>query len=95
MKIDRFNVQACCGKTSIIFKTDQPLSIKHIEGLISNGFKEHAHFTKAGIMYVDNSDFILTGPLGSDRLQVKCVSVNCEKEPQKLNDLEDLLLQLG
>jgi hypothetical protein len=92
MKVERFTVQACCGRTSIIFKTDQPISKIHLEGLVSRGFNEHGHFTQAGILYADNSDFIVTGPIGSDRLQVKCKTADCEK---RLNDLEALLLQLG
>jgi hypothetical protein len=92
MKVERFTVQACCGKTSIMFKTDQPLTKTILEGLVSRGFNEHPHFTQAGILYADNLDFIVTGPIGSDRLQVKCKTANCEKN---LNDLEALLLQLG
>lgn len=91
MKIERFSIQACCGRTSIIFKTDRPLNKSHIEDFSKLGFTEHKHFTQAGILYVDNIDFILTGPLGSDRLQVKCKIVNCEP---KVNDLEKTLLQL-
>lgn len=92
MKVERFTVQACCGKTSIIFKTDQPLGNKHLAALVSAGFNEQIHFTKAGIIYVDNLDFTITGPIGSDRLQVKCKLADCS---QKLNDLEVLLQQLG
>lgn len=91
MKIERHTVQACCGKTSIIFKTDQPLTIKHLDGLVTLGFNAHGHFSQAGILYVDNIDFILTGPIGSNRLQIKCKNDQCEK---KLNDLEDLLTKI-
>lgn len=92
MKVERFTVQACCGRTSIIFKTDTPLSQSHLDELVRVGFIEHTHFTKAGIIYVDNLDFIVTGPIGSDRLQVKCKIADCS---QKLNDLEVILQQLG
>jgi len=92
MKVKKFTVQACCGRISIIFKTDQPISKHHLVKLVSFGFKEHSHFTQAGILYVDNSDFIITGPIGSDRLQVKCKIADCN---QKTNDLEILLQQLG
>lgn len=92
MKVERFTVQACCGNTSIMFKTDQPLTTELLSKLTSHGFNEHTHFTQAGILYVDNSDFIMTGPIGSDRLQVKCKKHDCEKN---LNNLEVLLLQLG
>lgn len=92
MKVERFTVQACCGNVSIMFKTDQPLTTELLSKLVAQGFNEHLHFTQAGILYVDNLDFIMTGPIGSDRLQVKCKRRDCE---QNLNDLEALLLQLG
>lgn len=92
MLVKRHTVQACCGNTSIIFKTDQPILKSHLDGLVRLGFSEHAHFTKAGILYVDNADFIVTGPIGSDRLQVKCKIADCA---QKLNDFEVLLQNLG
>lgn len=91
MQLERFNVQGCCGKKSIFFKLDQSITIGLISQLVSNGYKEHTHFTKAGILYTDNLDFIITGPIGSDKLQVKCKKSDCD---QKLNDLESLLKQL-
>lgn len=91
MKVERFSIQSCCGRTAMIFKTDQPLTKELLESLVSFGFKEAEHLTKAGILYADNSDFIVSGPIGSNRLQVKCKIANCE---QKLNDFEALLLQL-
>lgn len=92
MKVERFSVQACCGKTAIIFKTDQPITQEVINKLIQLGFKEQPHFTKAGILYADNPDFILTGPIGQDRLTVKCKHAECT---EKLNNLEVLLQQMG
>ena len=92
MKVERFSIQACCGKQSIMFKTDQPLTKSIMAGLVRLGFVEREHFTKAGILYMNNLDFILKGPLGSDRLTVTCQQAGCS---QKLNDLEGLLLQLG
>ncbi len=92
MKVERFTIQACCGRTSLIFKTDQPLTTGHLASLVALGFKEAPHFTKAGILYVDNPDLIVTGPIGSDRLQVKCKVADCQ---QKINDFEVLLQQLG
>lgn len=92
MNIERFTIQACCGKTSLIFKTDQPITQNLLTFLVNAGFVEAAHFTKAGILYVDNPDLIITGPFGSDKLQVKCKVKDCE---QKVNDFETLLLQAG
>jgi hypothetical protein len=91
-KAERFTVQACCGRTNIIFKIDRPVDKKLLEGLKSNGFTEASHFTQAGVLYVDNPDLIITGPIGSDRLQAKCKKADCN---QILNDFEALLLKLG
>jgi hypothetical protein len=66
--------------------------INDIKELVKLGFTESEHFTKAGILYVDNLDLIVTGPIGSDRLQVKCKINDCE---QKVNDFEVLLQTLG
>jgi hypothetical protein len=92
MKVTRFTVQACCGSKSIIFKTGEPLTVKFLNILKAAGYREAEHFTKAGILYADNSDFIVTGPFGSDRLQVKCRQADCD---QKLNDFEEFLLKQG
>lgn len=92
MIVTRYNVQACCGKTAVIFKTDQPITKEHLTKMIAMGFREQTHFTQAGILYVDNLDFILTGPIGSDRLTVKCKQADCA---EKMNNLEVLLQQLG
>jgi hypothetical protein len=92
MKVERFTVQACCGKTAIIFKTGRPIAQDLLTALVKAGFNESPNFTKAGILYVDNSELSMSGPFGSDRLQVTCKpQANCD---QKLNDLEGLLLQL-
>lgn len=92
MIVTKFTIQACCGKSSIVFKTDRPIMLADIEKFVQLGFSETKHFTKAGILYVDNMDLIITAPLGSDRLQVKCKVSDCQK---KVNDFEVLLQQLG
>lgn len=94
MKVERHTIQACCGRTALILKTDCPLTREHLNSLLKLGFVERPHFTQAGILYVDNSDFTMTGPLGSDRLTVKCKHKEAECT-QKMNDLEVLLQQVG
>ena len=92
MKIEKFTVQACCGKKSTIYKIDRPIDTNLLAALVALGFTELSHFTAAGILYADNMDFIVTGPIGSNRLQVKCKKADCD---QKLNDIEVLLQQIG
>jgi hypothetical protein len=94
MIVTRFTIQACCGTTAIIFKTDCPLSKTHLESLKSLGWIEATRFTQAGILYVDNPDFNMSGPFGTDRLTVKCKHKQAECI-QKLNDLEVLLQRVG
>lgn len=91
MKLERFTTQSCCGGLSVIFKIGKPITKEILNTFINLGFVESAHFTKAGILYATNADFILTGPFGSDKLQVKCKKSDCD---QKLNDFESLLLNL-
>jgi hypothetical protein len=91
MKVTRFTVQACCGKTSLIFKTDRPIDIKLLIFLKSNGFMEQEHFTQVGILDADSSELIVSGQIGSDRLQVRCKKENCSL---LLNDFEVLLQQM-
>ncbi len=92
MKVERFTVQACCGKTSLILKIDRPIDNPLISFLTSKGFVAQDHFTKAGILYADSSELIVTGPLGSDRLHVRCKKADCAII---LNDFEGLLQQMG
>jgi hypothetical protein len=89
MQITRFIVQACCGKTSIIFTADQSLTKDTLASLVKLGFIEAPNFTTAGILYCSNNDLIIIGTIGSNRLQVKCKSAtNCEK---KVSDFEELI----
>jgi hypothetical protein len=91
MKVERFKIKICCGKQGVVFKTDQPVTKQVLNSLVKLGFKESEHFTKAGILYVDNPDLIITGPIGSDKLQIKCRIPDCE---EKINKLEKLLLNI-
>lgn len=92
MKVERFLIQACCNKSQIVFKLDRPVDQGMLDILKSNGFTEAPHFTKAGMVYADNSDLIVTGPFGGDKLNAKCKKVDCE---QILNDFEALLVRMG
>lgn len=93
MKVERIIIQACCNKKQIVFRLDKPLDQSIIEVLKSNGFTENPLFTKAGMLYADNPDLILTGPFGNNKINAKCKREgSCE---QILNDLEALLVRTG
>lgn len=92
MKVERFLIQACCNKKQIVFKLDKPVGQGLLDVLKSNGFTEAPHFTKAGMLYADSPELIVTGPFGGDKLNVKCKKADCE---QILNDFEALLVRTG
>lgn len=92
MKVERLVVQACCGRKNFVFKIDRPIDSALLEVLKSNGFTEAPHFTKAGMLYADNPDLIVSGPMGMDRVNVKCKKKDCD---QILNDFEALLIRTG
>lgn len=92
MKVERLVVQGCCGKSHVVFRIDRPIDQSLLDVLKSNGFTEVIAFTKAGMIYADNMDLIVSGPFGSDKLNAKCKKDNCE---QILNDFEALLLKTG
>jgi hypothetical protein len=91
MKLEKFTVQKCCGGTAVIYKIGRTIDKELLSEFVKLGFVALDHFTAAGIMYIENHDFILTGPIGSNRLQIKCRRANCEP---KLNEFETTLKQM-
>lgn len=91
MKLTKFSVNACCGKTTTIFQTSEILSKEIIAKLVSQGFIEHEKFSKNNVLYVENAYFFLSGPIGSNRLQVRCKKGDCSTF---LPELEEALTQI-
>jgi len=86
------NCGACGGHQPVMFKLDRPITPLLMETLRSLGFIESAHFTKAGILYFDTPNLNITGPIGSDKLTLKCKGPSdCETI---LNDFENLLTKI-
>lgn len=84
MNFKRVDIKACCGKQSTIYELGKTLSLELINSFSAIGFTELQKFTKAGILYIQNDLFILTGPIGSVQLQVKCRKNNCEEHLKTL-----------
>lgn len=85
--IKKYQTKACCGKTSVTFKLLNPIDLSLIDFLCKNGFVEAKHFTKSGIIYISDSLFTLTGPIGSDKLTIKCKKKSCDEEIDNLMSL--------
>lgn len=86
---DKFVTKACCGRTTTSFKTVK-IKKELISFLVEKGFKEHQHFTKNGMLYVENNNIIISGQIGNISINVKCRKSNCD---QDINDLELYLSQ--
>lgn len=95
MKIERIIAPSTCSKcggVNLLMKLSVSVSKDFLSLFLNNGFRELQHFTKAGILYVENENLTIHGPFGSDKLQVKCKKSECQ---EILNKLEELLQQLG
>lgn len=91
MKVEKFKIKACCGTFTVSLKIGAPLSKDFLPSFVGGGFTEAKHFTKAGILYIENEGIIVTGSFGSDFLQIKCRKGDCDKF---INSFEELLKQL-
>ena len=92
MKVERIITPACCGNKQIVFKFDRPVLQDIVTFLRSNSFIESENFTKVGMLYMHNSDLIVSAPMGADRVMVRLLKKDSERI---LNDFEALLLKMG
>jgi hypothetical protein len=93
MDVQKFIISACCGRSSTVFKTSRPIAVSDIAELVNAGFTESKNFSTAGILYCDNGNLIVSGPIGSDRLQISCkkTAKDCSSAT---DDLEKILAAL-
>lgn len=94
MKIERFAVQSCCGTASTALKLSGTLSKDFLPLLVDKGYTAPSHFTKAGILYVENEGLIATGAFGSNILQIKC-RIARDKCSNYISAFEELLSTMG
>jgi hypothetical protein len=95
MEIKRFTGPPdckACALPSVVFNLDGTLSKELLAFLVSNGFQEAQHFTRAGIFYIENSGLVATGMMGNATLTAKCKTNDCQAY---IDALEGLLKQIG
>lgn len=92
MKVERFSVLACCGKTTVAFKISAPLSKDNLPYLIGNGFTIAKMHMDAGMLYAEDMAIILSGPFGQNVVHAKCKVNDCT---DSLNKTEELLSNMG
>lgn len=76
-----------CTKPQIIFEADFSFENKHLQLFIKNGFIENVSYTKLGILYVEDDNLVGIGPIGANRLQIKCKTAKCNESIDKIEDL--------
>lgn len=91
MKVESFEARACCGGKSFTLKIDKPVTLELLNSIKAWGYRESEHFTKSGILYLDDSYLVISSPFGSSKLSVKCRKKDCEKN---INDFKQLLTSL-
>jgi hypothetical protein len=87
MKTDKHTVKACCGNLSTLLKIDRVIDESLLNYIISLGYEENKSFTRAGIVYLTSTDIIITGTIGSNKLNLKCKNNKCEAAVQSLEEL--------
>lgn len=73
-----------CSKPQVIFEFNFSLDRIHLEYLLAQGYMEGKSYTNSGILYIEDFNLIAIGPIGSNRLQLKCKNSNCESSIDKL-----------
>lgn len=89
--IQKFNTKTCCGKTLVTWKLNFKVT-KELIASLKPMFKEHEHFTKSGMLYMDNQSLVISGQIGSDSLQIRYKNKNCD---QAVHDLESKISSYG
>lgn len=72
MRVDQFLHKACCGKSKHMLRVGKPLSFELLKD-----YNLSEKYKKYGIIYIESSDYILTATLGSNILQIQCVTDKC------------------
>jgi hypothetical protein len=81
------NSECKCGNSQIILQTGGPLLKNHIVKFTNSNYKQNESYIKSGILYLENDDLIMMGPLGSNRMQIKCKRKDCDKSISQIESI--------
>lgn len=87
------NTASCskCNKGQILLELNVPLDKTHIKFFAGSPFLENKSYTNLGLFYMESLDLVAIGPFGSNRLNIKCKTANCNNN---IIELEDILKQI-
>jgi hypothetical protein len=81
IEIKRQTVNNGCSKCSkqeiILILVNNFLKLEYLQAFIDIGYRDNKNYTNSGIFYIEDNDLIAMGPIGSNRLQIKCKNSNC------------------
>lgn len=85
--IKRLETKACCGKTQTTLQLNFALDYTHIQIFTTAGFISNKSYTDRGILYIEDANMSAIGPLGSNRLQIRCKNTTCNMSIDKLETI--------
>lgn len=90
MQINRLNMKGCCGKVSALFELDKPVTFDWADYLRPYGFNTSPNHKISGILYTESTTTIVSGLIGSNKLQV----FSKNSKTLDIDAVEELLLKL-
>jgi hypothetical protein len=82
--IKRIESRACCGKTQTTLQLGFALDAAHIPIFTASGFILSKSYIDRGILYIEDKNISAMGPIGSNRLQIRCKNTDCIASTDKL-----------
>lgn len=79
IKIDKREIQSCCGKKQLIWKLSVPLNRELLTTLQQAGFFFVRTYLDAGMMYVEDKGLIAAGVFGQNEMRINCKNKQCDE----------------
>ena len=92
MQIKRYSASSCCGRKSTILEINKQVNVSFVSFFSQHGFVASDHFTKSGMLFIESNELIVNSSFGSNKLNVKCKTQDCDNNISKF---EALLNSLG
>ena len=77
--IKRRAIQSCCGKSSYLFQSENPIQKAHVVIFEGAGYSAPPNFKDHGVFYVRGPSIIATSPFGTNRISVRCWGNDCDQ----------------
>jgi len=85
------NAGCKCAKEQVLLEINKPFDKAHLQFFIGTGFSENKTYGNLGLLYIETINLVAIGPFGSNRLNIKCKTANCQNDIIKLEDILRIL----